>query len=426
MVNVVKKLVDFAATCVKLALTGSKKYYAWLASLLIILLFGLYTYYYQIKYGIIITGARDQANWGLYIANFPFFVGVAAGAVMIVIPAYLYKREDFKHITIFGEILAVGAVIISLSCVLTMLGRIDRLHHILPITGTPNWPQSMLPWDVIVLNGYLFLNLLIPGYILYKKYYREPLGKWIYFFIFLSMPWALSIHTVTAFIIGGLAARPFWHTALMAPRFLASAFTVGPALMILILQLIRRYTSVGKPGSKIVISDRALFTLAHIALIAMLTNLFFMGAEIYTVGYAQTSHVLPLKYVLVGLERNGVTYAKLVPYMWAAIILQIIAALLLLFPKTRKSFPTLNIACFFAFLGILIEKGYILILAGYVPTPIGEIWEFTPTLPEIMLMIAIWALGFLIYTLLAKIAIGILAEDVVHPSAKGREMPEHH
>jgi len=423
--NVVRKLVDFAITCVRLAFSGSRKYYAWLGSLLIILLFGLYTYYYQLKYGVIITGARDQVNWGLYIANFPFFVGVAAGAVMIVIPAYLYKREDFKHITIFGEILAVGAVIISLSCVLSMLGRIDRLHHILPITGTPNWPQSMLPWDVIVLNGYLFLNLLIPGYILYKRYYREPLGKWIYFFIFLSMPWALSIHTVTAFIIGGVAARPFWNTALMAPRFLASAFTVGPVLMILILQLIRRYTSVGKPGSRIVISDRALFTLAHIALIAQLTNLFFLGSEIYTVGYSATSHILPLKYVLVGLEHEGVRYAKLVPYMWASIALQVLAALLLLFPRTRKSFPTLNLACFSAFLGILIEKGYILILAGYVPTPIGELWEFTPTLPEIMLMIAIWALGFLVYTLLAKIAIGILGEGVAHPTAQGREVPEH-
>lgn len=414
MINLLKKLVHFLIISIKLSLSGSRKYHAWLASLVIILLFGLYTYYYQLKYGIIITGATDQTNWGLYIANFPFFVGVAAGAVMIVLPAYLYKYKEFKHITIFGELLAVSAVIVSLACVLAMLGRIERLWHIFPFVGTPHWPQSMLPWDVIVLNGYLFLNMLIPGYILYKKYYNEPLKKWIYFFILLSIPWAISIHTVTAFIIGVIPARPFWHTALMAPRFLATAFTVGPATMIVVLQIIRKYYT-SLPRDKL-ISDRGLFTLAHMALIALLVNLFFLGSEIVTIGYTTTSHLAPLKYLLVGLEKEGVVYNTLTPYMWVGIILQVIAAVLLLFPKTRKNFTTLNIACVFVILGILIEKGLILVIAGFVPTPLGEIWEYHFTLPEIAITLGIWALGTLIWTLLLKAAIAIESGEARYSS----------
>lgn len=420
------KLLDFVITSIKVSLTGSRKYYAWLASLLIMVLFGAFSYYYQLKYGLIITDIRDQVSWGSYIANFTFLVGVAAAAVMIVLPAYLYNYREFKHITIFGELMAVGALVMVLSYVLIDLGRIDRMLHLLPGTGTPNWPQSILTWDVIVLNGYLFLNLLIPGYLLYKAYVREKPRRWIYIFILISIPWAISIHTVTAFLYGGLAARPFWNTAVMAPRFLASAFTAGPALMIIILQIVRRYTCIGEPGCKLVVSDRALFTLAHIALISMLVNLFFLGSEIYTVGYAATSHLAPLKYLFFGLEHNGVHYGKLQPYMWAAITMEIIAALLLLFPKTRKNFTTLNIACVFAFIGIWIEKGMGLVIPGFIPTPIGEIWEYYPTLMEIMITLAVWALGFLVYTLLLKVAIAIEAEEVVHPSAKHRDMPEMH
>ncbi len=413
MANTLAKIIRFALTSIKISLTGSIRYYAWLLSLLVVIIFGAWTYLLQLKYGLIITDIRDQVSWGSYIANFTFLVGVAAAAVMIVAPAYLYNKKDFKHITIFGELLAVGALVMCLSFVLIDLGRIDRMLHILPFTGTPNWPQSMLTWDVIVLNGYLFLNLLIPGYILYKKFYGEPMRKWIYFFIFLSIPWAVSIHTVTAFLYGGLIARHFWNTAILAPRFLASAFTAGPALIIIILQIVRRYTCVGEPDCKLVVHTSTLFKLAQIVLIAQIVNLFFLGSEIYTAGYAASpGHLAPLKYMFFGLTHGGHTYAKLKPYLWAAVLFQIIAAFILLIPKTRYNLTTLNTACILSFLGIWAEKGMGLIIPGFIPTPIGEIWEYYPTMPEIMITLAVWALGFLVYTLLLKVAIEIEAENV--------------
>ncbi|GBE54254.1 MAG TPA: polysulfide reductase [Euryarchaeota archaeon] len=408
------KLLKFALTTIRIAFTGGPKYYAWLLSLILVMVFGALTYLQQLKLGLIVTDMRAQVSWGSYIANFTFFVGVAAAAVMIVAPAYLYNKKDFREITIFGELLAFSAVVMSLAFVLIDLGRIDRMLHILPFTGTPNWPQSLLTWDIIVLNGYLFLNMLIPGYMLYKKFYHEHLNRWIYFFVFLSIPWAVSIHTVTAFLYGGLIARPFWNVALMAPRFLAGAFASGPALVILVIMALRRYTCLGKKGCKIVVHDSILFKLAQIILVSLLVNLFFIGSEVYTALYgAKPADASTLRYLFFGLMHNGILYAKLTPYFWTSIIFMVIGAFLLMIPKTRYNLTTLAISCFLIFVGVWIEKGMDLVIAGMIPTPLGEIWQYYPTMPEIMITLMVWALGFFVYTLVLKVALAIEGEEIM-------------
>jgi len=402
----------FLIEAIKIAFSGSRRYYAWLLGLILIILLGAYSYYYQLKYGFIITGMRDQVSWGLYISNFTFFVGVAASAVMIVIPLYIYNYKEFKHIITFGEYLAVGALIIVMTNVSADIGRIERIFHMFPIVGTPNWPQSLLMWDFIVLIGYLLLNLIIPTYGLYKAYYNSKPRSWIKVLIYISVPWAISIHTVTAFIYSGLSARPFWNSALMAPRFLASAFTSGPALLIIVLLLVRHF----RPEFREKISEKAIQTLAQIILIALITNLFFLGSEIYSVGYAQTSHWISLEYLIFGLENAGKYYGVLVPFFWTSLLLNLIAVFILLYPKTRKNSYSLALACFMVFIGIWLEKGMGLVIPGFVPTPIGEIWEYVPTLMEIMISFAGWALGFLIYTLLIRVTIAIESGELRHLS----------
>ncbi len=413
------KLIDFVIGFVKLALKGSPRYYAWIGALLVLMLLGAYTYIYQWMNGLILTGMRDQVSWGFYIANFTFLVGVAAAAVMIVIPAYIYNYKLFKEITIIGELLAASAIIMVLTFVVADLGRPDRFLHLMPLVGTPNFPRSILTWDVIVLNGYLILNIIIPGYVLYKAFNGEKLNrKYFLPIVFLSIPWAISIHTVTAFLYGGLGARPFWNTAVMAPRFLASAFTAGPALIIIVAQVIRRYTNFD-------IKDRAIFKLSEIVAIAMVVNLFLFGSEIYTIMYSATSHVASLEYLFVGLHEN----TKLVMWTWLSLILDITAFILLLYPKTRKNFKTLTLACIFAFLGVWIEKGMGLVIPGFIPTPLGEVWEYWPTFPEAVISLAVWALGFFVYTIILKVAISIetgefrkqLCMDECESEAKSRE-----
>src|SRR3990172_1839335 len=135
---------------------GSRLYYGWLVFLSFFIVSALYFYFtYQFQHGMIETAMRDQVSWGFYIANFTFLVGVAAAAVLLVIPAYVYDWKPIKEVVIFGELLAIAAIFMCLLFVLVDMGRPERLWHLLPMLGIPNFPSSLLAWDALVLNAYL-------------------------------------------------------------------------------------------------------------------------------------------------------------------------------------------------------------------------------------------------------------------------------
>ena len=251
MIQAIRDYSSFLWRCARIAFVGDWRYYTWMGVLTVFCLLGLNAYCKQFVDGLIVTGMTDEVSWGVYIANFTFLVGVAAAAVMMVIPVYIYDNEELHDLVIFGELLAVAAIIMCLAFVTVDLGRPDRFWHLIPGIGQLNFPASMLSWDVIVLNGYLLLNVHICGYLIYCRYQKRKPSKWFYIpFVFLAIVWAISIHTVTAFLYVGLGGRPFWNASIVGPRFLASAFTAGPALIILALQVIRRVTASG-PASEL-------------------------------------------------------------------------------------------------------------------------------------------------------------------------------
>lgn len=376
---------------------GTKAYYLWVGFLLVLIAAGASAYYQQATVGLIITAMRDQVSWGFYISNFTFLVGVAAAAVLLVVPAYIYNFKPIKEIVLFGELLAITVILMCLMFVVIDMGRPERAWHILPYIGMMNFPSSLLAWDVVVLNGYLAINAAVAFYVLYKlsigKEYNVSL---ILPLIILSIPWAVSIHTVTAFLYNGLPARPFWNASILAPRFLASAFCAGPAIMIILFQIIRKVSDAE-------IDNRAIFKIAELIAYAMGINLFLLGAEVFKEFYSGTVHVAPIEYLYFGLHGKS----ALVPWMWFATILNVTGFLLFLLPKTRENFTTLNMACVFVATGIYIEKGMGLIVPGFVPDSLGEIYEYTPTNPEILITIGVWATGALVYTLLLKFALPI-------------------
>jgi Ni/Fe-hydrogenase subunit HybB-like protein len=377
---------------------GTRSYYVWVGFLLVLILIGAGTYFgQQATKGLIITGMRDQVSWGFYISNFTFLVGVAAAAVLLVVPAYIYNFKPIKEIVLFGELMAITAICMCLMFVVIDMGRPERAWHILPFIGMMNFPASLLAWDVVVLNGYLAINAFVAFYVLYRlSIGKEYSMSLILPLIILSIPWAVSIHTVTAFLYNGLPARPFWNASILAPRFLASAFCSGPALMILLFQVIRKVSDAE-------IEDRAIFKIAELIAYAMGINLFLLGAEVFKEFYSGTVHMAPIQYLYFGLHGKS----ALVPWMWFATILNISAFFLFLLPKTRHNFTTLNMACVFVILGIYIEKGMGLVVPGFIPDTLGEIYEYTPTNPEILITIGVWATGALIYTLLLKFALPI-------------------
>ena len=553
MIRATRNYLFFLWRCARIAFVGDWRYYAWMGLLTIITLLGLNAYCKQLVNGLIVTGMTDEVSWGVYIANFTFLVGVAAAAVMMVIPVYIYKKEELHDLVIFGELLAVAAIIMCLAFVTVDLGRPDRFWHLIPGIGQFNFPASMLSWDVVVLNGYLLLNVHICGYLLYSRYQGRKPAKWFYIpFVFIAILWAVSIHTVTAFLYVGLGGRPFWNSAIVGPRFLASAFTAGPALIILALQVVRRVTATGhSPGSdilaaasvhplvtrrdaslkdlqllaehlpeleavpvsdrlaslagasvsdvavgdvvlrqdsndnyayfvlkgrvvvkrdesgrlritrsvrpgeqfgeisaltgtprvataiveeagqvlrmpadslrvlmrtpkmseivharmteRLMITDRGLLILRGIVQVSMLINVFLLLNEVFKEFYSGNLHVASSEYLFLGLHGHS----GLVGWIWTAIAFNITAMVLLVLPISR-SLRWLNVACVLCIVGIWIEKGMGLVVPGFIPTPLGAIVEYSPSLNETLVCLGIWAFGLLCYTVFLRMAVPIL------------------
>ena len=384
------------------ATNGSLLFYLWMFVLTAVALVGANAWAVQVADGMIVTNMTDHVSWGLYIANFTFMVGVAAGGVMMVIPAYLYHDKKMHDVVIIGEILAIAAIVMCLLFVTVDLGRPERFWHMIPGIGRFNWPMSMLTWDVIVLNGYLLLNLHVCGYLMYMRFLgREPSKSWYVPFVLLSIFWAISIHTVTAFLYCGLGGRPFWNTALLAPRFLASAFVAGPAFILIILAFLKRV--LGRP-----IDEAPSRVLINIIRVTILINLLMVISEVFTEFYTGGAHTASAKYLFLGLHGHN----ALVPWIWTAIVFNIIAVVLFLSPWVFKHTPILIIACVLAFVGAWIEKGMGLIVPGFIPSTLHEIVEYTPSLTEWKVSAGIWAFGLMVLTVLLKMAMAVFGRRI--------------
>ncbi|MCK5193586.1 MAG: polysulfide reductase NrfD, partial [Desulfobulbaceae bacterium] len=145
----IRDYIIFLWRVYRLSFKGSKLFYAWMAFLTFLTFVGAYAYARQFALGLTITGMTSQVSWGLYIANFTFIVGLAAAAVMLVIPAYVYHNKPLHDVVILGELLAVASIVMCLLFVNVDLGRPDRFWHLLPLIGKFNFPVSMLSWDVV-------------------------------------------------------------------------------------------------------------------------------------------------------------------------------------------------------------------------------------------------------------------------------------
>jgi Ni/Fe-hydrogenase subunit HybB-like protein len=380
----------------ELAIKGSKKYYGWMAFLLAIVGVGFLLYLRQLDFGLGITGLSRDTSWGFYIANFTFLVGVAAGGVMVVLPYYLHDYKAYGKITILGEFLAIASVLMCVTFIVVDLGQPMRIFNVFLYPS----PKSVLFWDTIVLNGYLFLNIVIGWNVLEAERNGIHYQKWLKPLIYLSIPWAVSIHTVTAFLYSGLPGRGFWMTAILAPRFLSSAFAAGPALLILLCLIIRRVSNFD-PGRAQIQS------LAKTVAYAICINVFFFLCEVFTAFYSNIpEHMDHIKYLFVGLHGHG----AYVPWMWASFSLMIVGIILTVNPITRKNEGVLAVACVLIFAGTWIDKGLGMIAGGFTPSPLHEVNEYIPSISEIGIALGVWALGFLVLTAMYKIVVSVKAE----------------
>ncbi|MFH1146160.1 MAG: NrfD/PsrC family molybdoenzyme membrane anchor subunit [Pseudomonadota bacterium] len=378
------------------ALKGGKGYWTWIVLLLGVIGVGSLAYVQQFTQGLKITGMSRDVSWGFYIAQFTYLVGVAASAVMLVLPYYFHHYKAFSKMIILGEFLAIAAVTMCMGFIVVDLGQPQRLLNVI-LHPTLN---SILFWDMVVLNGYLFLNLVIGWTTLTAEHKQVAPPTWVKPLAYLSVIWAFSIHTVTAFLYAGLPGRHYWLTAILAARFLASAFCSGPAVLLLITLLVRRLTKYD-PGKE------AIQTLAKIITYAMAVNVFFFLLELFTAFYSNIpGHMHAFQYLFSGLEGHG----SLVPFMWVAVVLALVSLGLLIPPSLRDNERVLPIALIMLFAATWIDKGLGLVVAGFVPNPMERVTEYLPTGLELLITMMVYATGALVLTILYKIAISVKKE----------------
>ena len=375
------------------ALAGNRFYWSWITILLALVSLGVYSYSQQLIYGLTVTGMGRDISWGVYIAQFTFLVGVAASALMVVLPYYLHDYKEFGKIVIIGEFLAVSAATICLLFVIADMGHPSRVFYVLLYPH----PKSMVFWDVQVLNGYLLINIVSGWTVLEAERKGVSPPTWVKPIIYLSIVWAVSIHTVTAFLYAGTPGRHLWLPAVLAPRFLASAFAVGPALLILISFILRKFADFD-------VGEKAIHKLTTIATYAGIANFFFVGAEFFTAFYSNIpGHKHSLEYLFFGLDGKY----QLVPWMWFSMIVGIVSVMILLYQQRRPSKKLLIAACTGIVVSLWIDKGIGLIIGGFVPSPMEEVVEYFPTFIEITVTLGIWAIGLLILTALLKVAVAV-------------------
>lgn len=381
------------------ALKGSNTFWGWIIFLLAIISIGFLCYLHQLNTGLGITGMSRDVSWGVYIAQFTYFVGVAAGAVMLVIPKYLHHYTKYAKVVVFGEFIAIAAVIMCLLFIIVDIGQPNKMMNVV-LFPTPN---SMLFYDMIVLNGYLLINVIVGWNTLLADKRGLPCPGWVKPFIYLSIPWAVSIHTVTAFLYAGIPGRHLWLTAVMAPRFLASAFAAGPSLLILLLLFVKKV-------SKFDAGEEALQNIARTICYAMIVNLFFLFMEFFTAYYSNIpGHIHPLEYLFFGLHGHD----ALVPFLRTSLFTGFVSVFILLVPAFRRNHNLLALGCFLVFLSTWLEKGVGLVIGGFIPNPFEGITEYQLTFPEFAIALSIWAVGALILTVLYKVAITVREEQQI-------------
>jgi molybdopterin-containing oxidoreductase family membrane subunit len=407
--TLISKVGNFVTGTARMAfLGGNRYYYAWLAVLGLCIVQAGFAFAHQFQYGLISTSMRDSVSWGFYIGNFTFLVGVAAAAVLLVVPAYVYDWKPIKEVALFGELLAVASIVMCLLFVLVDMGRPDRFWHILPFIGRMNLPSAIMAWDAIVLNIYLAVNLAVASYLVYCGYHGIHYNKkFVVPLVIFSIPMAISIHTVTAFLYNGMASRPYWNSAILAPRFIASAFCSGPALLLILFQILRKV-------SAFEIKDEAIHKVAELMAYAMGFNLFLFGAEVFKEYYSNTHHLVHYEYLFAGLHGEPSPIAL---YAWMSLAFAVISFFLFLIPKTRRNIVTMNIGCVLIYASVYIEKGIALIIPGFTPDQLGQVYAYVPSATELRVAAGVFGIGFLLFTLMVKVSVAILFE---RPQAEGQ------
>ena len=396
----------------------SRGYYIFIFALLAVIAWGLYAYITQLRYGLLMTGMRDQVMWGFYIFNFIFWIGVSHVGALISAILRLTNAGWRTPITRIGELITVAALMIGASMIVIDLGRPDRMLNLI-------WYgrfQSPLIWDVVGVGTYLigsftYLYLpAIPDFALMRDRLRRgasALRRKIYTFLAVGwtgtpeqrqhldkahkimtvmiIPIAISVHTVVSFVFA-MTLRPGWDSTSLAPNFVIGALFSGMGVLLIVMAAFRKFYHLEE-----YITEKHFRYMSYLVLVLLFAYFYFVLTEYLTVGYKfriEEKHLFTL--LLVG--KNALWY-------WLFFLSAFVApAILILFQRGPTILRTVTAGVLIN-VGMWVKRFVIIIPTLQVPMmPFEfEFGTYTPSWVEISIIAAGFAGFMLILALFTKV-----------------------
>ncbi|NCT09551.1 MAG: polysulfide reductase NrfD [Flavobacteriia bacterium] len=390
----------------------------WVAFLCLVIVAALFAYYQQVTKGLVVTGMRDYALWGVYISNFVFFVAISLVGSLVTAVLRLSGAQWSTPLTRISEVIAVAAIIMGGLTIIIDMGRPDRILHIFMYGRL----QSPIIWDVLVISTYLMISVLLlyfpllPDFAILKKHFsdRPKLSNWygklslkwkgnakqkniynksIRTLSVLIIPVAFGIHTVTAWLFA-TTYRPGWDSTNFGPYFIAGAFVAGTGAVVTIMYILQKAYKLED-----YITDKHFDNMGKLLVMLCLVYLYFNVNEYLVPAYKTTKEEAG--------HLSDLFTGHYSTMFWSAIIFGLIVpVVVLIFRKGRKPLP-LFIMGLFVVVGAW-WKRYIIVtptlLEPFVPlegTP--ESWhEYWPTTIEWMITFGTLASALLIMTILFR------------------------
>ena len=384
--------------------TAGPRYWAFVSLLLTVLALGVMAWGAAIANGGAVMAMRDSYPWGLWFANYMYYVGLSAGGLVVYASVHLFGAEQFKPLS---RLAVLQAGVLTLMALLGIVTDMERPWRAVWMLLTPN-PTSPFVYTGSAANIYMiicFIDLwiLITGKGGEKLAFRMTL---------IALPFAIYLHTTTAFVLALNKSRELWNSAVMVPIFLTSATASGIALL-MISAYIMQATGVLKFAASMF---RSLSTLLATVIII---DIFLLVVEILVIYWptsAKPGHTIRFSEFLTG------TYA------WAfvpVLVLGITAFALLAGRKTRHM-PVIQLTAAAMYVFAIFLKRYSLMAMGFAVNPLGQqAGLYLPSLTEVLIALMILAIGLLIMTAAAKVLpLEVPEDEHGHAHSLGEVAPE--
>lgn len=377
--------------------------YIWMGALGLLSLTGFGALGYQLVNGLGVTGMNNSVSWGLYITMFMFFVGLSAGGLIVSSSATVFDIPSFKVVAKPATILSTVCIIVAGAFIMIDIGSPFRVLNLILHSQF----KSPLMWDVCIITLYLSINIIY----LYLMTRPKQNKKMLKIMSSIALPIAILVHSITAWIFGLQIAREGWHSALMAPLFVASALDSGLALLIIVLVLLIKY--------KVFFVEKKLITsLAGLLVTCVAVDAYFVFSEILTMLYPQEEAVL---HVL-----NEMLKGSMAPFFWGEVILGFVIPLaILLFKKNREKTSLVIFSSVLIVIGVFFKRVWLLFtsfiyphvdgapgitLGSYTPSESPNVFpnfwtlhgQYTPTLIELMIVVGMISFGALLFIYLSR------------------------